>query len=106
MACHVPREHISLTMTSRDMRFPSMPFMGHMRLPEVCVHAYCVLEQLMACHVPREHISHPGICVSPHAMSIAKVCMHAIVMCAYTFLKCVCIVYWSCSWLPREHITA
>ena len=22
MACHVPREHISLTMTSRDMRFP------------------------------------------------------------------------------------
>ena len=60
MACHVPREHISLTMTSRDMRFPSlitMPFMEHMRLPEVCVHAYCVLELLMACHVPREHIS-------------------------------------------------
>ena len=49
MACHVPREHISLT---RDMHFPSlitMPFMGHMRLPEVCVHAYCVLELLMAC---------------------------------------------------------
>ena len=62
MACHVPREHISLTMTSRDMRFPSLiticPLWGIcMRLPEVCVHAYCVLEQLMACHVPREHIS-------------------------------------------------
>ena len=28
--------------------------------------------------------------------------MHAIIMCAHTFLKCVCmqhVVYWSCSWL-------
>ena len=61
MACHVPGEHISLTMTSRDMRFPSlitMLFMGQMRLPEVCVHAYCVLEQLMACHMSQGNTYH------------------------------------------------
>ena len=34
-------------------------------------------------------------------MRIAKVHVHVIVKCAYTFLKCVCthVVFWSCSWL-------